>query len=610
MLEFRNFTLRRGIKTLLSNVSLRIESGNRVGFVGRNGAGKTSLMQVIAGQAEADDGHYSCDIKLDRIAYLEQSLPSIPVSAIEFVKSGDRDWQYLQQQLLLAETLGDGLKIAECYARLEDIDGFTIDSRAAIILHGLGFTNHDFSRGIAEFSGGWQMRLQLAKVLLSRADFLLLDEPTNHLDLEAIAWFEQWLLSQNANVLFISHDRDFLDTICTQVLYLNDQTLKLYPGNYTDFVKQVELQLEIELRQRESILKKREHMQKFVDRFRYKATKARQAQSRIKAIEKLTLAPLTQEESPFHFSFMPCHTVTSPIFRIEGDVGYGKTSILKQVNLSVSEHDRIALLGVNGAGKSTLIKTLSGELPLMTGEIVTHTKLNIGYFSQQQLDSLDYESTPLAHMLLQNPSIGESEARRFLGGFNINGERVFDKVGSFSGGEKARLALALLIYKAPNLLLLDEPTNHLDIQMREALIFALQDYQGAVMLVSHDRYFVNSVVDSLWLVKKGHIAKFQGDLGDYQTQVLLDKKSVEITDKKEKQISKVKASTVNPKKLKKLEDDIDKLSLKEKELSEELGKTEYYEQGNESKLKELQAQYETVKKALADAEALWFESQD
>ena len=609
MLELKNVTLRRGLKTLLNDVSLRIENGNRVGFVGRNGAGKTSLMQVMAGLAEIDDGQYSCDIKPDRVAYLEQSLPSSPISALEFVKSGDRDWQILQQQLILAEAADEGLKIAECYTRLEEIDGFTIDARAAIILHGLGFTNHDFTRYITEFSGGWQMRLQLAKVLLSRADFLLLDEPTNHLDLEAIAWFEEWLLAQNANVLFISHDRDFLDNICTQVLYLNDQKLKLYPGNYTDFVKQYELQLEIEARLRESIMKKREHMQKFVDRFRYKATKARQAQSRLKAIEKLTLAPAMQEESPFHFSFLPCQKLTSPILRIEGDIGYGTTPILAGVNLSVSDNDRIALLGVNGAGKSTLIKTLAGELPLMRGEMVTSTKLNIGYFSQQQLDSLDYDSTPLAHMLLQNAGIGESEARRFLGGFNINGERVFDKVSSFSGGEKARLALALLIYKAPNLLLLDEPTNHLDIQMREALIFALQDYQGAVMLVSHDRYFVNSVVDGLWLVKKGHVAKFQGDLNEYQAQVLLDKRSADVPVKKDKPVTNAKPVTINPKKLKKLEDDIDKLSAKEQQLSDQLGQPEYYEQGSEAKLKELQAQYALVKQALLDAEALWLESQ-
>lgn len=609
MLELKNFTLRRGIKTLLNDVTIRIESGQRVGFVGRNGAGKTSLMQVIAGCAEADAGQYSCDIKPDRIAYLEQSLPSHSTSAIEFVKSGDREWQHLQQQLALAEVSNDGLKIAECYAKLEDIDGFTLDSRAAIILHGLGFTHEDFNKLVTAFSGGWQMRLQLAKVLLSRADFLLLDEPTNHLDLEAIAWFEQWLLSHSDNVLLISHDRDFLDNICTQILYLTDQTLKLYPGNYTDFVKQFELQLEIEARMRESIVKKREHMQKFVDRFRYKATKARQAQSRLKAIEKLTLAPAMQEESPFHFSFMLCQKATSPILRMEGDVGYGQSPILKHVNLSVSEHDRVALLGVNGAGKSTLIKTLANELPLMAGERVGSTKLHIGYFSQQQLDSLDYHSTPLAHMLLQNPAIGETEARRFLGGFNISGDRVFDMVSSFSGGEKARLALALLIYKAPNLLLLDEPTNHLDIQMREALILALQDYQGAVILVSHDRYFVNSVVDSLWLVKKGYVEKFQGDLDDYQVQVLLEKKSAETPDKKPKSLPVVKKPSTNVKKIKKLEAEMDRLSLQEKQLAEELGKPEYYEPANAVKLKELQTQYEVVKKALADVEALWLDNQ-
>jgi ATP-binding cassette subfamily F protein 3 len=610
MLELQNIVLQRGKKVLLDHASARIERNNRVGLIGRNGAGKSSLMSVITGESQEDDGRLHCDIKKDHIAYLEQSLPKASFSALEFVKSGDREWAEVQAHLQVAEEQQDGMKVAECHARLQDIDGYTIDARAATVLHGLGFSNDDLIKSVGEFSGGWQMRLQLAKVLLSRADLILLDEPTNHLDLEAIAWFEKWLLAQSCSIILISHDRDFLDNVCTQILHLAQQKLKLYTGNYTDFVKQFELQLEIESRQREKIQKQKAHMQKFVDRFRYKASKAKQAQSRMKAIEKLTIAPGMQQENPFHFSFMPCNGLSSPILKIEGEAGYPQKHVLSHVNLSLTADDRIGLIGVNGAGKSTLIKTLSGSLALLEGEITRHSKIKIGYFSQQQLDALDYDNTPLAHMLKQNPRIAESEARRFLGGFNIMGDRVFDKVSSFSGGEKARLALALLIYQAPNILLLDEPTNHLDIQMREALIFALQEYQGAVILVSHDRYFVNSVVDSLWLVADGGVDQFKGNLDDYQKLVLEREPEVIKSASKKPDAKPKKMKSGNPQKIKKLEHEIEQLTKDKQKLTHQLSDDAVYLPGNNAKLSELQEQLQQVTTALIAAEEVWLRLND
>lgn len=611
MLEFRDLVLQRGKNVLLDGATARIERNNRVGLVGRNGAGKSSLMSVITGQSQEDGGYYQCDIKLDHIAYLEQSLPAEDLPAIEFVKSGDKQWYLIAKQLEQAELQQDGVGIAQCHARLQEIDGYTIDARAATILHGLGFSNADLLKSVTAFSGGWQMRLQLAKVLLSRAQLLLLDEPTNHLDLEAIAWFEKWLLSQSCSVILISHDRDFLDNVCTQILHLAQKKLKLYTGNYTDFMRQFELQIEIEMREREKIIKQKEHMQKFVDRFRYKATKAKQAQSRMKAIEKLTIAPGVQRENPFHFSFMPCVQLSSPIMKVTGTAGYSDNVILSDLNLSLAAEDRVALLGVNGAGKSTLVKTLSGSLALLSGEITAHAKLNIGYFSQQQLDALDYESTPLAHMLKQHKGISESQARNFLGGFNIGGDRVFDKVDSFSGGEKARLALALLIYSAPNVLLLDEPTNHLDIQMREALIFALQAYQGAVILVSHDRYFVNSVVDQLWLVAKGSVRQFKGSLDDYQQSVL--ERDTAITkptaQSQQKPVTAKKNKSSNPQKIKLLEQQIERLTQQRDQLLQQLSDSSLYQPENSAKLKQLQAQAQQVEEALLDAEDSWLELQ-
>lgn len=600
MLELKNVTLRRGAKFLLEDASVRIEQNCRTGLIGRNGAGKTSLFQLITGSLHEELGNVSLEVKRDAIAYLEQALPHSDEPALEYVKNGDFGWSKIQAQLQKAEAEEDGLAISQCYTDLQAIDGFTIESRASSILNGLGFTQDTFENPVSSFSGGWQMRLQLARTLIARADLLLLDEPTNHLDIEAILWLEKWLQTKKCSMLIISHDRDFLDNVCTHTLHLRQRTLKLYTGNYTSFARQFEMQLEQEASSAEKIARQRAHMQSFVDRFRYKASKARQAQSRMKAIEKLTMTVGLQRENPFSFHFFPCEKLSDPIVKIDASIGYGKTVILEKVGMNINHDDRIAFLGRNGGGKSTLMKTLAEEIPPINGEIIKHPKLKIGYFSQQQLDTLDYDSTPFAHVQQLDKKLGESEIRKYLGGFGFSGDCVFDSVRHFSGGEKARLALALLIYHRPNLLLLDEPTNHLDLQMREALIIALQSYQGAVVLVSHDRYFVSSITDQLYWIAQGKLLPFEGDLEDYQKAVMakedLSPSNKAAPPKKEEaKENKNKKIPLGNKERKKLETKYEMLKQQMTELENTLGQQEMYLTKNAEKLAILLAEHKQKK---------------
>lgn len=611
MLEFRNLTYQAGKKPLFQSASALLQSGERIGLIGRNGAGKSTLINLILGNLQEDSGEISCKIPTHDIIHLEQSLPETDLTAIEYVKTGDREWAHIQDKLTHANAAEDGMAVAECYARLQEIDGFTIDKRASIILRGLGFTEETMQQPVKQFSGGWMMRLQLARVLISRGELLLLDEPTNHLDLEAITWLENWLQKQSASIILISHDRDFLDNVCTQTLHLSQQQLRLYAGNYSAFIKQFELQLEVQAREKEKIDKQRAHMQKFVDRFRAKATKAKQAQSRLKAIEKLTYSPALQQENPFHFEFLQGEPVTSPILTLKGTAGYPAHPIIKQVNLSLMADDRIALIGLNGAGKTTLIKSLVGELPLLDGERVSHAKLKIGYYSQQQVEALVYENTPLQHILNAFPRMSESEARKYLGGFDFQGDRVFETVGRFSGGEKARLALALLILNKPNILLLDEPTNHLDIQMREALILALQSFDGAVVVVSHDAHFVNSTASTLWLIENGQIRQFDGSLSDYQQHVL-DIQAEETPTPKPtppKPTPKKQTKSFNPQKLKQLESKIETLTAELAQAEEALNDPALYQPENRDKCTQLQSNVKLLREQLAATEDEWLQRQ-
>jgi ATP-binding cassette, subfamily F, member 3 len=515
MLQLTDLSFRRGPRLLLSGASLTIYPGSKVGLVGANGCGKSSLFALLLGELHADAG--ACSLPTDwQLAHVAQHTPDTPAPAIEFVLDGDAELRRIQHALAAADAAGDGLRHGELAGRLESIDGYGAESRAARLLHGLGFAPGDERRPVNSYSGGWRMRLALARTLMCRSDLLLLDEPTNHLDLDAVIWLEGWLKAYRGTLILISHDRDFLDAVVSHTLHLERERLTLYAGNYSAFERQraerlAQQQSAYERQQREVA-----HIHKFVERFRAKATKARQAQSRLKALERMELIAPAHVDSPFHFGFAPALHLPNPLLRLEAvAAGYADRPILAGVNLSLNPGDRIGLLGRNGAGKSTLIKVLAGDLLPSGGCRQTAQDLRIGYFAQHQLDQLRRDDSPLQHLQRLDPKATEQSVRDYLGGFGFAGERALGPVAPLSGGEKARLVLALLIYQRPNLLLLDEPTNHLDLEMRHALSEALQDYDGAMVLVSHDRHLLRVTADTLLLVDGGRVDPFDGDLDDY-----------------------------------------------------------------------------------------------
>src|SRR3990167_2130920 len=460
MLQLNQITLRRGAKVLLEEASMRLDVGYKAGLIGRNGAGKTSLFKLIMRELHEDQGEFFVP-NAWKIAHLAQELPETDELVLAYVRSGDTQWVEIQEKILQAEKNNDGLLLGTLYGDLDAIDGYRIDARVAVILNGLGFTEDQFERPVKSFSGGWQMRLQLGRVLMSKADLLLLDEPTNHLDLESIAWLTQWAKSCTSTMVVISHDRYFLDEVTTHTIQLANQKLKLWQGNYSSFATQFSDSLLLQEKMNAKILKKRAHLQKFVDRFKAKASKAKQAQSRVKAMEKMQTTTDWQEEENISFEFFEPKPTGYPTISIRANCGYGDKIILHDVSLNLSEGDRIGVIGVNGSGKSTLLKSIAQKLAVTSGEITFHPQTKIGYFSQDQVDMLQLNETPLYHFKEKYPDINETQARGFLGRFGFSSDRVFEKVSVFSGGEKARLALALLIWSKPNVLLLDEPTNHL-----------------------------------------------------------------------------------------------------------------------------------------------------
>jgi ATP-binding cassette, subfamily F, member 3 len=514
MINIHNLTLRRGIKTLLDDASVRIDQNDKIGLVGRNGAGKTSLLKLLMQQIKEESGQVLRPKKCT-LAHLSQELPTSEQTAFAFVRDGDHAWANLQKKITQAEQNQDDQKLAELYGAMEAIDGFMIDTRVHTILTGLGFTQDTQEKTVGEYSGGWQMRLQLAHVLMAQADLLLLDEPTNHLDLETILWLEKWLRTFSGTVLIISHDREFLDRTTTNTIHIAHQKLKRYKGNYTAFTKQFHEALALQQKQNQKTIKKQQHLQKFIDRFKAKASKAKQAKSRMNAIQKLQLSQDLYQEKDASFDFFPAPEAQGSLVTIEAALGYPPTIVLHNLNLNLYQNDRIGVIGVNGSGKSTLLKTIAQQLSPITGTIAHHPKTKIGYFSQQQVDQLQLQETPINHMRQQDSKITDAQARTYLGSFGFTNNQVFYPVKNFSGGEKARLALALLIWHRPNVLVLDEPTNHLDMQMRNALIFALQSFSGAVLLVSHDRYFLECCINELWHVEQGTVTPFQGTLKDY-----------------------------------------------------------------------------------------------
>ncbi len=514
MIRLKQIALYRGALPLLEQTSVILPAGWRVGIVGRNGSGKSSLFSLLRGELHTDTGEVELPPQW-RIASVAQETPALARAALDYALDGDAELRVLERELAVAEAAHDGLRIAELHDRLHAIDAYTAPARAARLLDGVGFSQAELSQPVADFSGGWRMRLNLAQALLARADLLLLDEPTNHLDLETVLWLQDWLVTSPCTLLIIAHDREFLDAVTTHILHLYDRKLTLYTGNYSAF----ELLRAERLAQQQAAYTQqqaqRAHLQSFVDRFRAKASKAKQAQSRLKMLERMSQLSAVRQDNPFSFSLEAPSKLPAPLLRLErATLGYGELPLLRGLELSLLPGQRIGLLGPNGAGKSTLIRSLAGELPLLTGTRHAAADLLIGYFAQHQLEQLDPEASPYTHLLRLDPKASEQTLRNFLGRFAFNGDRAFTATRIFSGGERARLALALLAYQRPHLLLLDEPTNHLDLDMRAALTDALADYGGVLVLVSHDRFLLRATCDEFWLVADGTCQVFAGDLED------------------------------------------------------------------------------------------------
>ena len=515
MLSFQNLRLRRGPRVLIDGLSATIHRGQRVGFVGRNGTGKSSLFALIQGEISPDQGDVSLPRNLN-IASVAQEMPHTTAAAIEYVLDGDAELRTIEADLREAEITHDADRIGHGHERLHAIGGYAASARAARMLDGLGFKPDQINNPVDSFSGGWRMRLNLARVLMTRADLMLLDEPTNHLDIDAVVWLQNWLLAYEGTLLLISHDREFLDAVCTHTLHLAESKATMYTGNYTQFerlrAERMAQQAAVSASQQRTIA----HLQSFVDRFKASAAKARLAQSRVKMIERIKLVAPVVADSEFSFDFPQPDKLPSPLIRMhDAAVGYGDRTVLSGIKLSLEPGQRIGLVGPNGEGKSTLVKLLAGELDIRSGEMTRHPDLRVGYFAQHQLEQLHGHLSPLEHFKLLDPKKGEQELRSVLGSFNFVGDRVFEPVAPFSGGEKARLALAMVVYRKPNLLLLDEPTNHLDLDMRQALEIALSDFDGAVVLVSHDRHLVGATCDQLVRICDGQVGEFDGDLDDY-----------------------------------------------------------------------------------------------
>ncbi|MDR1075895.1 MAG: ATP-binding cassette domain-containing protein [Xanthomonadaceae bacterium] len=515
MISFRNFAMRRGERLLLSAVDLTLYGGYRVGVVGRNGTGKSSLFAAIRGELEADRGEIGLSGKL-RIAAVAQEMPALPDPALDFVLGGDTEVAEALAAEARAVAAEDWDAVAAAHQRLEELNGYDARARAGKLLHGLGFSADTQQRAVAEFSGGWRVRLNLACALMQPSDLLLLDEPTNHLDLDAVLWLEQWLLKYSGTLLLISHDREFLDNVTTHTLHLHEGKARLYTGGYTRFERQRAEHLRLQQIAHDKEQAERAHLQSFIDRFRAKASKAKQAQSRMKRLAKLDGTEAVRAERQLRIEFAQPQKLPHSLIRLdEVDAGYGDLRVLHDVGFGLEAGDRIGLLGPNGAGKSTLVKTLVGELPLLAGERRAHPDLRIGYFAQHTLESLHAGRTPLDHLRELSPDLPNQPLRDFLGKWNFPGDRAFESVDGFSGGERARLALALVAWRQPNVLLLDEPTNHLDLEMREALAEALSDFDGAIVMVSHDRHLIGLVCDTFWRVANGGVQPFDGDLDEY-----------------------------------------------------------------------------------------------
>ncbi len=615
MLYFENISLRRGRKLLFEAVNFTIHRGDKIGITGANGCGKSSLFALIRGEIEEDAGQFHAEKNIT-LAHVAQETPAVASTAIDYVMQGDVELHTTLATLAEAETNADGDKIAALHEKLAAIDGYAARSRAARLLHGLGFSTAQEDTPVAHFSGGWRMRLNLAQALMCRSDLLLLDEPTNHLDLEAVIWLERWLKNYRGAMLLISHDRDFLDRSVNRIAHTEQQSITLYSGNYSAFEKLRAEKLALQQAAHSKQQQKIAHMNSFIERFRAKATKARQAQSRIKALERMQLIAPAHVDSQFDFSFPEVGFVPNPLLRLDNaSCGYDKTTILNQLNFGILPGDRIGLLGPNGAGKSTLIKLLAGEITPLSGKCDISKGLRIGYFAQHQLEQLDANRSPLQHLQNMNKQASEKELRNFLGGFAFHGDVTSEPVGPLSGGEKARLVLAMLVYNKPNLLLLDEPTNHLDLEMRHALTMALQEFDGAMVLVSHDRHMLRSACDTLLLVADRQVETFKGDLDDYAKWLIQQRKEDIADGQADSQTAKKETKRPNPlpqkklrtwqRQLKQLEQQLGTLQTELKIVEEKLADPAIYEANEQELLSTLSAKYANVESEISENEKNW-----
>ncbi len=627
MLSLSGIRLRRGRKVLFENVSLQVHAGQRLGVIGANGSGKSSLFAMLLGELEVDDG----DLALNAgyvIAHVAQESPHGSSPSIDYVMDGDAELRSAQADIAASEAQGGSAVPHALYERMENIDGFSAEARAARLLHGLGFADADTARPVDAFSGGWRMRLNLARALMCRSDMLLLDEPTNHLDLPAILWLERWLKRYEGILLVISHDRDFLDQVCTRIAHIEHQEVRLFSGNYSQFeaqrAEQLAQQQAMFLRQQKDI----KHIQTYVDRFRYKASKARQAQSRLKMLERMQKIAPAHVDSPFRFHFLEPKKQPQHLLGLTDAVlGYeGSAPVLEKVVLNLSAGDRVGLLGVNGAGKSTLVKCLASGSTLLSGERVLSKDTKIGYFAQHQLELLRPEQSPIDHLRVYAPADREQDHRNYLGRFGFSGERIFDPVAPFSGGEKARLVLALMIRQQPNLLLLDEPTNHLDLEMRQALSVALIEYTGALVVISHDRHLLRSVCDELLIVHDGIVDRFKRSLDEYPAWLKereLEQNNSEsgyVTEPK-RQLNKKQQRQEQAQRRQRLKPMLDKVREIERQLADRRSKlqtldesladeTLYADQERQAELGQLVRDQATVKSEIESLEWDWLEASE
>ncbi|MGF7453562.1 ABC transporter ATP-binding protein [Pasteurella bettyae] len=635
MIFFSNLTLKRGQTVLLEEANASINPKQKVGLVGKNGCGKSTLFALLKKEMQPEGGNATYPANW-AVSWVNQETPALEISALDYVIEGDREYCRLQKELANANECNDGNAIARIHGQLDTIDAWTIQARAAALLHGLGFSQEELQHSVKSFSGGWRMRLNLAQALLCPSDLLLLDEPTNHLDLDAVIWLERWLVQYQGTLLLISHDRDFLDPIVNKIIHIEHQKLNEYTGDYSSF----ELQRAEKLSQHSAMYRQQQdkiaHLQKYIDRFKAKATKAKQAQSRMKALERMELIAPAHVDNPFTFEFRAPLSLPNPLVMIDkASAGYGEgknaAEILQKIKLNLVPGSRIGLLGKNGAGKSTLIKLLAGELQARSGVVQLAKGVQLGYFAQHQLDTLRADESALWHLQKLAPMQTEQELRNYLGSFAFHGDKVNDPVKQFSGGEKARLVLALIVWQRPNLLLLDEPTNHLDLDMRQALTEALVDYQGSLVVVSHDRHLLRNTVEEFYLVHDKQVEEFNGDLEDYAkwlNEINAQGKSAVKNTEISEQSSTNENTSANRKEQKRREAELrqqtaplrkristfeinmDKCHQQLNDIETQLGDSELYTAENKDKMTALLAEQVKVKKTLEEIEIAWLTAQE